>query len=94
MEKYNGIYKVINGKLLKIKFQLNNNIIESFNLRGDFFIHPEDELENIEKFLIGLKIDNIDRSLNDFLKKNHIQVLGFNPIDLKKAIKNAMETNN
>ena len=76
-------YKPIDGKLLKISSVLEDGKIKYFKLRGDFFIHPEESIEQIENYLIGKDI-NKDFVLNfeEFLNENKIQVYGFKPQDL------------
>ncbi len=93
MEK-KSIYKVPNGKLLKISFSFNekNNSFNSIQILGDFFCHPESGIEEIEKFLKGKKIDDmLVSSLEKFLKENGIELYGFASKDLLQAIQTAFE---
>ena len=48
-----SIYKVPNGKLLKIFLEFNekNNSIESIKITGDFFAYPEETIEIMENKL-------------------------------------------
>ena len=60
-------YKVPNGKLLRIDADIKEKTIIDIKIHGDFFIHPEDGIEIIEKNLIGKKID--DKSLSETLNR-------------------------
>jgi len=92
--EYKSVYKVEKGKLLKLKFESENRILRKIEIRGDFFLYPENKLKDVEKFLIGLSIDEIDQKLNKFLLDNKIIFIGFEPLDLEKAIKNGLAINN
>ncbi len=83
------IYKPPDGKLLRIRFDVEGDIIKSLRITGDFFIHPEEAIVDIEQFLIGKKIHIIDSALTEFLSDNNITVIGFSPIDLLSALRKA-----
>lgn len=81
------IYKVPHGKLLKIKFEVRNNVIESFELRGDFFMHPEGALQELESFVLGAKLDEeFVPAVDRFLSQNAVEVFGFGAKDLFDAL--------
>ncbi len=53
---YQATLKVAGGKLLRVKMEIQNGngVIRSVGLTGDFFLHPEDVLPDVEKALAGL----------------------------------------
>jgi len=51
-------YKVPEGKLLRIEADIDNNTIKNIKIHGDFFIHPETGLIEIENSLKGSTIDD------------------------------------
>ena len=71
-------YKPTGGKLLRIYFQTEGNTIKEFKLRGDFFMHPEAEFENLESFIKNTTLDSkfID-SVNEFIENKNIIIFGF-----------------
>ncbi len=79
-------YKVDGGKLLRIELLQESGIIKKIKIKGDFFIYPEEAIFLIEDFLIGKKIDEFSSLLDDFLRENKIEVIGFAPLDLEVAI--------
>ncbi len=85
MAKLEIIHKVVDGKLLRLNIEIDKNIITKFILTGDFFIYPENAIIEIEKFVIGKKITEIHK-LNEFIKRNNIQLIGFAVEDLKGVL--------
>ncbi|MBI4009717.1 MAG: lipoate--protein ligase family protein [Candidatus Aenigmarchaeota archaeon] len=85
--------KVAGGKLVRVKVNYDN-VINSINIYGDFFLHPEDAIEDIERSLIGLKTD-VDESLiagiiSEVVEVKGIQLIGITPEAISKAVKKAM----
>ena len=81
-------YKVPEGKLIKIQVELENDTIKFVQIFGDFFLHPEDCLEEIELTLMGALVD--EKSLADLIesKLEHCQatLIGARPQDIAHAI--------
>ena len=71
-------YKPTGGKLLRIYFKVEGNCIKEFKLRGDFFMHPESEFENLESFIKNTDLDSkfID-SVNEYIETRNITIFGF-----------------
>ena len=67
-----------NSKLIRISYSIVDFKISNIKISGDFFIHPEEAIEIIEKSIIGLAIDFviITTTLDRVLKENNIQMQG------------------
>ncbi|MFW5888450.1 MAG: lipoate protein ligase C-terminal domain-containing protein [Patescibacteria group bacterium] len=85
MEK-NITYKAPQGKLLRIKADIEDSVIQEITITGDFFIHPEEDLFKIEEILSGIKTSQAEEVLRDFLRKNKTEIVGFSPDDLGAAL--------
>ena len=48
--------KVPNGKMLKVRVKFEKERIESIRITGDFFIHPEDSIEDLETAFKGSRL--------------------------------------
>jgi len=83
-----SIYKIPDGKLLKIFLQFENNKINSIKITGDFFLHPEEGIEKIEQELIGVEIENgkIIEKIDETVKENKIELFGINSEGICRAI--------
>ena len=85
-----SIYKVPNGKLLKIflDYDIKTKSIKKISVTGDFFAYPEEAIDIIEKNLIDAKIeksillDIIESTINE----NKIEFIGLNAEGLTQGI--------
>ena len=81
-------YKVEGGKLIKVQLRKKDGKIDFVKITGDFFMHPEELIEDLEKTLIGCPLDEtkITKAIKDFTKKNGVSLLGVAPEDFAKCI--------
>ena len=88
--KAQSIYKVPNGKLLKIfvEFDDRNKTILWIRITGDFFAYPEEVIELLEKKLLHTKIqhDELLKKIQSVIAHNDIQLIGLNAEGLTEAI--------
>ena len=50
------IYKASGGKMIRLTVDHTDNKIQNITITGDFFLYPEETLEEMEKELRGLEI--------------------------------------
>ena len=86
--------KIVNGKFIKILVDYHD-VIRRIEISGDFFIHPEEALKEIEEFLIGLDVnfekEIIEYKLKNFVNIRNIKLIGFNESDLVDVIKESVK---
>ena len=85
--------KVTGGKLVRVKVNYDD-VIHDIKIYGDFFLHPEDAIEDIEKSLIGVK-SNADESMissiiSEVVDVKGIELIGITPEAVAKVVKKAM----
>lgn len=87
-----AIYKVPNGKLLKIFLEDDGGKIVSIKITGDFFMHPEENIEDLERALkdCELKTEILSAKLKDFLNKKPTIFFGLDSESLVKTILSAV----
>ena len=77
-----SVYKIPNGKLLRIFLDYNdkNNKILDLRINGDFFAYPEESIEIIEKKLINTSLNEkiLKDKINNIIRKNKIEFIGIN----------------
>ena len=93
MQVRNGILKgelkVKNGKLIKCKIVIKNSIIEDIKLHGDFFIYPEEKIEEIEEKIRGIKYDENEIRRAIYENFAGVEILGASIEDFIEVIINA-----
>ncbi|TFF91093.1 hypothetical protein EU545_05670 [Candidatus Thorarchaeota archaeon] len=84
-------YKVPGGKLLRIKMELEGELITSIQILGDFFLHPEETIIDIEDSLVNMNLDpeGLLRSVNSAMSERSAKLIGAKPEDIVAAILSA-----
>jgi hypothetical protein len=88
--KLKSVYKIPDGKLLKIFIDINKkkNTINKINITGDFFAYPEESIEIIEKNLKNIKIERVTliNKINLIIKNYKIEFIGLNSEGITEGI--------
>ena len=88
--------KVPGGKLLRMKVQFNpvESLIEDVEMHGDFFIHPEEFVEDIEQLLVNLDQNDSEHSIASALQRlvedEGAELVGITPEAIAKTFKTAL----
>ena len=89
-----AVQKVEGGKLIKISVEFDD-VIDEVKITGDFFLHPEETIKDLEKSLFGLKSDANEKTmisiLNDVIAEKNIQLIGITSESIAQAIKKAID---
>ncbi len=85
-----SVYKIPNGKLVKIdlEYDKNSNKIINVNIMGDFFAYPEESIDILEKKLKDtiLSKKTLFDKINEIIKSNNFQFIGLNSEGLADSI--------
>jgi len=85
-----SIYKVPQGKLLKISldYDENKNTIHHIRITGDFFAYPEEAIEILENELKNslLEQENLLKKIHSIITEHDIQFIGIDAEGLTRAI--------
>jgi lipoate-protein ligase A len=77
------------GKLLRIDIACNTTITD-LKITGDFFMHPEETLEQIVSALIGTEVpiqkEEIRRKINYVCHNNETEIIGLTIDDIVNTI--------
>ena len=86
--------KVKEGKVVKVEIECNE-LIMNVRITGDFFIHPEDILDEIEKSIIGLErsasIETITSNIRNRIADRDVQMVGISPESIALMIRGALK---
>jgi len=88
--KSKSVYKVPNGKLLKIFLDYNeeDKLIKHVSITGDFFAYPEEAIELMEDKLKGIVLDRscLLEKIQSVIKEYNIEFIGLNAEGLVDGI--------
>ncbi len=90
VERYHSIYKVPQGKLLKISLRYDepSQKIHDVRITGDFFVYPEEAVELIEQGLedTTFERDHLKTTIEKIIRTQKIQFIGVDAEGLTQAI--------
>lgn len=88
-----GEYKVPGGKLVVVDFEVTEGAIREFRLSGDFFLEPDEALDEINRAVEGLpassSIEGVATAIRAGLDPA-AQLLGFAPDSVGVAVRRAI----
>lgn len=86
------IYKVPGGKLLRVKAEVKDGRFKDVKIHGDFFIHPESAIADIEQAVLNKGIEEAKTSLESVTKD--IQMIGISCSDIVQSLEKLIKGNN
>lgn len=86
--------KVKEGKIVKVEVEFDH-IITELKITGDFFLHPEEVLDEIEKIIPGLRkdvsLDTLVLKIHKIVRTSDAQMVGISPESLALVIREALK---
>ena len=85
-------YKVPGGKLIRVRVETETGRIRGIKFTGDFFLHPETDLEELERHLIGVEAEAeaVREMITKFFEKRGTILVGVSPGDFVKVVLKAL----
>jgi lipoate-protein ligase A len=80
-------YKVPGGKLLAAESEAKGGKLLSVKLTGDFFMHPEYAIEELEEELKGIPLAKMGETIQGFFDSSDVQLIGASPSDITHVVK-------
>lgn len=90
-----GEYKVPGGKLVVVDLEVAGGKIADFHLAGDFFLEPDDALQDIDAAVTGLPVETDAAAIAAAVRAalpEGAQLLGFTPESVGTAVRRALVT--
>ena len=90
-----GEYKVPGGKLVKVDFSVSKGALREVVVSGDFFLYPEETLEDIRAALEGLPSSTDEAGIADHIRSRidpGAELLGTSPEAIAIAVRRALST--
>ena len=92
--KHSAVEKVPGGKTVGIDVWVENGIMTKVKITGDFFMHPEEQLNVLERAFEGEKTSfdwiNLERKLMTAVQDNQIQLVGVGTGAILSVLKKAL----
>jgi lipoate-protein ligase A len=85
-------YKVPGGKLIACEIMVKDDVITDLQLSGDFFMHPETAIIDLEDAIKSTSIKSIQAKIEDFFEKNEITLFGVSQKDFITVIQLALNS--
>lgn len=86
--------KVKEGKIVKVEAQFDN-VITNLKISGDFFLHPEEVLDDIEKSMLDLKRDvsfeTLVSKIQNIIRNYDAQMIGISPESMALVIRETLK---
>ena len=90
-----SVFKVAGGKLVQVQLTPKNGKIQEIQITGDFFLHPEEMIEELEQNLIGKSLEKttLIETIERVIREKEVTLLGVSTTDFVKCILMAWEKN-
>jgi len=85
-------YKVPGGKLLVCEVSVEKGVVKHIRITGDFFMHPEEAIDELEKRLTGVSTGEAESRLLGFFEERKPQLFGVSPQDFARVLRLALES--
>lgn len=81
-------YKVMGGKMIRVSLGESNGKIREIKITGDFFLHPEELINELEDMLVGkpLNVQDLTSSIKMLMENRDATLLGASTKDFVKCI--------
>jgi len=90
MKHHVGEHKAKKG-LIRIEFDERDGIAEHVKITGDFFMHPEETVQELERELEGHRLEELEQIIDEFFAvRMDVEMPYVNVEDFKIALKNAL----
>jgi len=74
------------GGLIRATVEVQDGVIESVSLSGDFFFYPAERLEDLEVALVGVPVDRVEGAIARFYAEYSVESPGVTVADLAQVV--------
>lgn len=87
-------HKVPGGKLLRMSLEYDTTVLLRAKICGDFFIHPEETIMDMERVLLSLPVESEMERIKELLDRavnhHHAQLIGVDTKTIAELIHGAI----
>lgn len=85
-------YKVPGGKLLAAETEVQDGRLSRVKVTGDFFMHPETAIEDLEENMTGILLDEIEGAIENFFASRDVTLYGASPEDFSHVVRLSLKS--
>lgn len=74
------------GGLIRVIVETQHDQIVAVGLSGDIFFYPADKLAELEQYLVGAELSNVQGAIEEFYRLHEIESPGVTPHDIAVAL--------
>ena len=78
--------------MLKLFLEVKEGRIDTIKITGDFFVHPEEAIEELEKQLCGVGIADVEQVVHTFFEQRDVEMVGLTEESLIQVLKGDSRT--
>lgn len=78
--------KVPGGKMMVAETEVEAGLIIRVKITGDFFMHPEEAIEELESALTNLPTAKIEAAVEEFFGRGAVEIIGASPGDFTRVL--------
>jgi hypothetical protein len=78
-------------KLIRLSADIDNGIIRSLSVRGDFFASPEEAFETVERRMTEIALSDFSSAFDAFCREEGVECFGINGEAIETLFKTAVE---
>ena len=84
------------GKLVQVRVEVDEDKVKNVKITGDFFLHPEEVLEEIEESFVGVRVFEEEKTILERLRRvieeREAILVGFSAEGLVRIFKEAVSS--
>jgi len=74
------------GGLIRATAEVREGVIESVSLSGDFFFYPAERLEDLERAMVGVQLEEVEEVVARFYAEYGVESPGVTPADFARVV--------
>lgn len=74
------------GGLIRATAEVQEGVITSLSLSGDFFFYPAEKLEDLETALVGVRVEEVEEAITSFYSEYKVESPGVTPADFAQVV--------
>lgn len=75
------------GGLIRVIAEVQEGVIADISLSGDFFFYPAERLADLERALVGVRVEEVEQAIARFYAEHGVESPGVTPADFAAVLR-------